>query len=376
MARKSANKRRRRKSAEGTSMNAQQGYKEALLELAKQKEDIAVLSADSGKEFAKHYPNRFIQCGKAQNIIGIAKGLALEGKIPFANACVTKNFESIKESANANIKIADMDEEKEDTAIACTLPITVIIPADYHEAKKATIAAGLQKGMAYLKLGKEKTAITAEKTPFTIGRVEIMRAGKDCTIIACGKALQDALHAAEKLSLQEIECTVLNCHTIKPLDKHAIITSARITGCIVTAEEYTGLGSSIAELLIQHYPVPMQLSTAEATSIAKAVKEVVLLKCESTCPELPEEHGKRLVSELHPEVYFKVHGGGIIKSIPGLKKALLEMKDETFSHHCNSHKNDFSKWIREAFKEPTLAEEIEKTKTKIGMAAVIDRWMK
>jgi len=356
---------------------SKEGYAEALVELAKQKEDIVVLSDSAIKPFAQKYPERFIQCGKAQNIIGIAAGLAVEGKTPFASACATKNWNHIREIAykNLNVKIIDTDETKEDLAIARTLPnITIIVPADYNEAKKATIAAGLAKGPVYLKLGNASQA-TTEKTPFTIGRAEIMRAGKDCTIVSCGTALQEALRAAEKLSLQEIECTVLDCHTIRPIDKHAILTSARITGCIVAAEENAGLGTAVAELLIQNFPVPVRMANADAANIAKAAKESVLLRCESACPEVPEEHGRLLISEAHPEVYFKVHGGGIIKSLPGLKKALLEMNNETFSYHCNAHKNDFSSWVKEAFKEPALAQQIGKTKTRLGMAITITRWL-
>jgi len=361
------------------------GYAEALAELAKQKEDIVVLSADSAektgiKQFAQKHPNRFVQCGKAkQSLIGIAAGMAMEGKIAFANACITENYDQLRmiSRKKLNVKIVDADNSEEDVAIARTLPeMTIIIPADYHEAKKATIAATVMKGPVYLRLGKEKAAVTTEKTSFMIGRAEIMRAGKDCTIIACGTALYEALKTAEKLSQQEIECTVLDCHTIQPLDRHAVMSSARLTGCIVTAEEQRGLGPAIAELLSQYLPVPVRMSTADSIAITKAVKDAVLLKCENICPEIPEEHGKMLVTEMHPELYFKLHGGGAIKSIPGLKKALLEMSNETFSYHCNEHRNDFSNWVKEVFREPLLAKQIEKSKTPIGMAIAITRWLK
>lgn len=360
------------------------GYTEALMELAKQKEDVVVLSADTAektsvKPFAHKYPSRFIQCGKAsQNIISVAAGMALEGKIAFATGCITsgKNWDQIRMIAREklNVKIVDADETLEDMALARALPITIIIPADNHEAKKATIAAGTMKGPVYIKLNNNE-AVTTEKTSFTIGRVEIMRAGKDCTILACGKAVSEALKAAERLAQQEIECTVLNCHTIQPIDKHALISSARLTGCIVTAEEGTILGSIAAEVLIQNMPVPVRMAGAEQASIARAVKEAVLMRCENSCTAVPEEHGKLLISEIQPDLYFKLHSGGIIKSIPGLTKALLEMNNETFSHHCNEHKNDFSTWIKEAFKEPILAQHLEKSRTKVGMALAITKWL-
>ncbi len=361
------------------------GYSEALIELAKQKEDVVVLSADTSekagvKQFAHKYPARFIQCGKAaQNLVSVAAGMALEGKTAFATGCITvgKNWDQIRMIAQEklNVKIVDADDTLEDVALARALPnMTIIIPADNQETKKATIAAGTMKGPVYIKLTNNGT-VTTEKTPFTIGRVEILRAGKDCTILACGKAVSEALHAAERLAQQEIECTVLNCHTIQPIDKHALISSARLTGCIVTAEEGTALGSIAAEVLSQNAPVPIRMTGAEQSSIARAVKEAVLMRCENFCTAVPEEHGKLLISELQPDSYFKLHGGGIIRSIPGLTKALLEMSNDTFSHHCNDHKNDFSIWVKETFKEPILAQNIEKTRTRVGMALAITRWL-
>jgi transketolase len=360
------------------------GYSEALIELAKQKEDVVVLSADTSekagvKQFAHKYPARFIQCGKAaQNLVSVAAGMALEGKIAFATGCITvgKNWDQIRMIAHEklNVKIVDADDTLEDVALARALPnMTIIIPADNQEAKKATIAAGTMKGPVYIKLANNGT-VTKERD-FTIGRVEILRAGKDCTILACGKAVSEALRAAERLSQQEIECTVLNCHTIQPIDKHALISSAQLTGCIVTAEEGTALGSIAAEVLSQNAPVPVRMTGAEQSSIARAVKEAVLMRCENFCTAVPEEHGKLLISELQPDSYFKLHGGGIIRSIPGLTKALLEMSNDIFSHHCNDHKNDFSIWVRDAFKEPILAQNIEKSRTRVGMALAITRWL-
>jgi transketolase len=337
------------------------GYKEALSELSEKRDDIT-----------------------EEKQISVAVGMALEGKTPFVHACTAlgKNWEAVKEAAykNANIKIADTPKNCEDTALLRALPnITIIIPADYHEAKKATFAAGIIKGPVYIRLAKEKTHATTAKTPFTLGRAEIMRAGKDCTIIANGTSLHDALIAADKLSKQEIECTVLNCHTIQPIDKHAIIASARLTGCMVTAEERIpgGLGSAVAEITSQNATIPLRITKNEGhAGIIKAVKEAVQQRCESVCTEIPEEHGKKLFLELHPELYFRLHGGGTIKSIPGLHKALITMNNETFSHHCNEHKNDFSAWVREVFKEPALAKNLEKTRTRLGMALALTRWIK
>ncbi len=336
------------------------GYREALSQLAEKRDDIMT-----------------------EKNMSVAIGLALEGKIPFIEACASlgKHWDMIIDAChkNTNIKIIDTENNREDIALLRALPnITIITPADYHEAKKATLAAGIMKGPVYIRLAKEKTYATTAKTSFTIGRVEIMRAGKDCTIIASGTALHDALIAADKLSKQEIECTVLDCHTIQSLDKHAIITSARLTGCMVTIEEHTpgGLGSAVAEVLSQHAPIPLRIIGNEGfATIIRAVKDAVLQRCESVCTEIPEEHGRKLFSQLQPELHFKLHGGGVIKSIPGLHKALVAMEDETFSYHCNQHKNDFSTWVKEAFKEPALAKNLEKTHTKLGMALALARWI-
>ncbi len=367
------------------------GYAEGLIELAKQKEDLIVLSAHSAKEtgvkkFASEHPDRFIHCGEAeQTMMGMATGFEMEGKIPFVSTCVAlgKNWDQIRDICykNLNVKIADSHKEAfEDIALTRALPnITIIIPADYNQAKKATLAAGTTKGPVYIRLATEKAELTTEKTSFVIGRVEIMRAGKDCTIITCGPILHDAMLAAEKLAKQEIECTVLDCHTIQPIDKHAIISSARLTGCMVTAEQNSGgLGSAVAEILSQHTPVPMRMVKTENETIikiVKAVKEVVMKRCETVCPEILEEHGRKLHMELQPELYFKLRGGGMIRNIPGLHKALLNMNDEIFTHHCNTHKNDFSTWVKEVFKEPALAKNLEQKHTKLGMALELARWL-
>jgi len=399
------------------------GFGEALAELGRRNSEVVVLSTDAAEstrvqKFAHQHPERFIQCGAAeQNMLGIAAGLALEGKVPFVTGFAAvnpgKNWDQLRTDVcfnNLNVKIVGSNaglsngpegavhHALEDIAIVRSLPnITVLVPADDIEARKATIAAGTMKGPVYLRLGREKLPpVTKEKTPFTVGRMEIIRAGKDCTIIAAGAMVNEAEAAAERLAKQEIECTVLNCHTIKPIDKHAIITSAKLTGCVVTIEEHQrqgGLGSAVAEVLSEHMPVPLRIIGIKdqfATSgtvkelfekygltpkhIMKEVKQAVLKKCATICTEIPEEHGRRLYAELKPEMHFRLKGGGTVKSIPGLNQALLEMDHETFSHHCNIDKNDFSAWIKDVFDEPVLAKNIERVKTPIGMAVRISRW--
>lgn len=358
----------------------QDGYNEGLIELAKY-QDIICISADTKiKEFAKKHPDKILKLGKTeQNLLSIASGLASEGKIPFVIGCPTQNFEQLNEICknNLNVKIADIDNDHIDIALTRILPnITVIVPADYDEARKATIAAGTLRGPVYIKLIDEKKKITDSKSDFTLGRAEILRAGKDCTIIACGKGVSEALEAADRLEKQEIECTVLNSHTIQPIDKQAIASSARVTGCIVTVEEQTALGSSVAEIISQYTPVPMRMvKTGNVNNIIRAVKETVLRRCESICTAVPEEHGRRLIYDISPELHFKIQGGGDITNIPRLEEALINMKDKIFAYHCNKEKNDFSAWINGVFKERTLAENLAKVHTRIGMILEINRWL-
>jgi len=395
-----------------------EGYAQGLVELGNKVKDLVVLSADNAivtraAKLAEKHPNKFIQCGSAeQNMMGIAAGLALEGKVPFVSAHAAfnpgRNWDQLRVSVcynKLNVKIigvhAGFSAEQEggthhaleDIALARTLPnMIVIAPADATEARKATIAAGTMKGPVYIRLSKSPKT-TEESTPFTIGRAEIMRAGKDCTIIACGAMVSEALKAAKKLEEQEIHCTVLNSHTIKPLDKHTILSSAKITGCVITAEEHQtngGLGSAVAELLSQNLPVPVKMIGVDdkfgtsgtlqelhnkhgltSANIVKTVKETIMQKCSG---QVVEEHEKVIHKET--DMPFKLHDGGTIKSIPGLQKALLNMKEHTFRQHCNKNKNDFSKWILDVFEEKGLAKKLRNVYTRVGMANVITRWLK
>ena len=151
----------------------------------------------------------------------------------------------------------------EDIAITRCLPnLTVIVPCDYWETKKATIAISKIPDPVYMRFGREKVpVVTTEKTPFKIGRADTYRDGSDVTVIACGSLVYEALVAAEKLGAQGIDVRVINCHTIKPIDEKAIVNAAGETGAIVTAEEHQvhgGLGSAVSEVLSKYSPVPME----------------------------------------------------------------------------------------------------------------------
>lgn len=264
------------------------GFGDGLLELGENNENVVALTADLAEstrvnKFAEKYPDRFIECGVAeQNMIGVAAGLALAGKIPFAASYATfspgRSWDQIRVAvcySQANVKIVGAHtgvsvgpdgathQALEDLAITRVLPnLTVVQPADAEEARKATIAVAQLLGPAYLRLTREATPeITTKDSPFKIGKANVLREGDDATIIACGPLVYNALLAAIHLAKEEINVMVINSHTIKPLDEATVIAAAKKTGAVVTVEEHQiagGLGSAVAECLAKFYPVPME----------------------------------------------------------------------------------------------------------------------
>jgi transketolase len=213
----------------------------------------------------------------------VAAGLALGGKMPFITSYAMfspgRNWEQIRTTIcynDVNVKIIGSHagisvgpdgathQAVEDMGIMRALPnMRVIAPADWIEARKATLAIADVKGPCYIRLSREKVpTITTENTPFSIGKAEIYRDGSDVAIVACGQLVYEALLAAEQLAKEGVDAMVINNHTIKPLDKSAMIAAARHCGAIVTAEEHqvnTGLGGAVAEVVSQDYPVPMKI---------------------------------------------------------------------------------------------------------------------
>ncbi|TYP57811.1 transketolase family protein [Thermosediminibacter litoriperuensis] len=264
-----------------------EAYGEALAELGEEIKDIVVLDADLSKStktsvFAKKFPERFFNMGIAeQNLMGTAAGLATCGKIPFASTFAVfatgRAFEQIRNSIcypNLNVKIAASHagitvgedgathQSIEDIAIMRSLPnMTIINPADAVEAKQAVRAAALHKGPVYLRLGRHPVeTIFDEHYKFEPGKGVILRDGKDVALIATGIMVAEALKAAEILAKGGINAMVINIHTIKPIDKEIILQAAEC-GAIVTAEEHSiigGLGSAVAEVLVEEKPVPMK----------------------------------------------------------------------------------------------------------------------
>ena len=263
------------------------GFGDGLAEIGEKDERIVAICCDltdstKTKAFADKFPKRFVEAGVAeQNMMGMAAGMALEGKIPFVTSYAVfnpgRNWDQLRVSvcySKANVKVIGAHagisvgpdgathQALEDLAITRVLPnMTVVAPADYFDAKKAIIALAKHQGPAYMRFGREKVpTVTTEETPFKIGRAEVYREGKDAVIVACGPLVYEALIAAEKMK-GKYSIAVINSHTIKPLDKATILKYAKKTGAVVTAEEAQvngGLGSAVSEVLSENYPVPMQ----------------------------------------------------------------------------------------------------------------------
>jgi transketolase len=265
------------------------GFGEALYELGLQNENVVALCADlTGSlkmdKFAKEFPDRFFQTGIAEaNMMGLAAGLTIGGKIPFAgtfaNFATGRVYDQIRQLiaySNKNVKIAashaglTLGEDGathqilEDIGMMKMLPnMTVINPADFNQTKLATKAAAEYDGPVYLRFGRPKVPnFTPVDAKFEIGKGILFKEGKDVSIFATGHLLWKALEAADILEEKGINAEVINIHTIKPLDEEIILNSVAKTGKVVTAEEHMkngGLGESIARLLAEKAPAPMRI---------------------------------------------------------------------------------------------------------------------
>jgi transketolase len=304
------------------------GYERGLIELAERGMDIIVMDADlagsSGtSEFRKKFPDRFLDIGLCeQDMIGTAAGLALAGKCVYVTThgmlAAGKAWDIIRSticygSLNVNICGADAGlssggaggsrQSLEDVAVMRTLPgMTVIVPADAVEAQKATVAAARIPGPVYIRFAAARVPIvTTDITPFTAGQAAVYRQGDDATILACGVLVYESLRAARKLEDEGLGVRVVNCHTVKPLDRAIVNRAAVETGALVTAEEGStigGLGGAVAEALAQSVrPTPIKIVGIEdrfgesgeheqllqhfgltAREIASAVREVMSRK--------------------------------------------------------------------------------------------------
>jgi transketolase len=271
------------------------GFGAGLAELGRTNPNVVALCADligslKMNQFIDENPERFFQIGIAEaNMMGIAAGLTIGGKIPFtgtfANFSTGRVYDQIRQSiaySNKNVKICashaglTLGEDGathqilEDIGLMKMLPGMVVInTCDFNQTKAATIAIAKYKGPVYLRFGRPAVPIfTEENQTFEIGKAINLTEGKDVTIIATGHLVWEALQASEKLFEKGISAEVINIHTIKPLDKNAILESVKKTGCIVTAEEHNyfgGLGESVSRVLASEHPTPQEFVATNDT---------------------------------------------------------------------------------------------------------------
>jgi len=270
-------------------VSTRDGFGEGLVELGKANKNVVALSADLTDStraawFKRDFPDRFFGLGVAeQDMFGVAAGLALMGKIPFA--CTFGVFASGRAWDQIRVSVAYMDlnvkiagthggisvggdgathQALEEIALMRIIPnMTVVVPCDAIEARRATIEAAAIKGPVYLRLGRSGVpVITKPEDFFKIGKANVLREGKDLAIFACGQMVSETLIACDALAKEGVHARVINLHTPKPIDKDVIIAASLETGAIVTAEEHTvmgGFGSAIAEVVSQSCPVPIKM---------------------------------------------------------------------------------------------------------------------
>ncbi len=266
-----------------------EGFGEALVTLGETNPRVVVLTADltastRANSFQEKFPDRFFNFGVAeQNMMCAAAGMSLCGYIPYV--CTYGVFssgrcwEQLRVSVcypDCNVKIQGAHsgimvgpdgathQATEDIGITRIIPnMKVIVPCDSIEARKATIAAADIPGPVYIRMGREPTAVvTDEETPFVFGKANILRQGKDVTVIACGVEVPESLMAAQQMEKEGVDVCVVNLHTIKPVDEGTIIELAKNTGAVVTAEDHQvacGMGGMVSEILVQNHPVPMEM---------------------------------------------------------------------------------------------------------------------
>ena len=274
-------------------VDTRSGFGAGLVEAGRKDGRVVALTADlkgslKMDAFAAEFPERFIQCGIAEaNMVGVAAGLAITGKVPFigsfAEFVTGRVYDQLRQEVaygHTNVKIASSHagitlgedgathQTMEDIALMRALPgMAVVVPCDYNQTKNATVAAAEWDGPVYLRFGRPSVPnFTGADEPFEIGKVYNLNEGKDVSIITCGHLVWEALQAAEALEAEGISAEVLNVATIKPLDAKAIIASLKKTGCAVVAEEHNwagGLGEAVAGVAAASLPTPIEFVNGE-----------------------------------------------------------------------------------------------------------------
>ncbi len=265
------------------------GFGEGLIEAGTRNPDVLGICADLSEStrfegFKKAHPQQYIEIGVSeQMLVAMAGGLAAIGKVPWIASYAMFNpgrsweqVRTIMALNETNVKIAGAHagvsvgpdgathQAIEDIAIMRVIPhMTVVVPCDAVQTKKATLALSERWGPTYLRFGRDKSPIvTTAETPFEVGKAQIFRNGDDVAIVACGILVYNALIAADQLAREDgIECRVVNNHTVKPMDEAAVVDAARACGAVVTVEEHqqqAGMGSRVAEILASRHPVPVE----------------------------------------------------------------------------------------------------------------------
>jgi transketolase len=292
------------------------GFGDGIAEAARKNKNVVALTADLAgslklQQFIKEFPERFIQVGIAEaNMIGIAAGLTIGGKIPFtttfANFSTGRVYDQIRQSvaySGKNVKICashagvTLGEDGathqilEDIGLMKMLPgMTVIVPCDYNQTKAATLAVAEYEGPVYLRFGRPSWPIfTDPNEPFVIGKAQRFSEGTDVSIFACGHMVWNAIQAGVALEAKGLSVEVINIHTIKPLDEEAVLNSIRKTKCAVTVEEHNiigGLGDAIAQVSAKNFPIPIEYVGTKDTFGESGTPDQLLKKYGLDVPDI------------------------------------------------------------------------------------------
>ncbi len=291
------------------------GFGDGIVEVARTNKDVVALTADLAGSlklhpFIKEFPERFVQVGIAEaNMIGIAAGLTIGGKIPytttFANFSTGRVYDQIRQSvaySRKNVKICashaglTLGEDGathqilEDIGLMKMMPhMTVIVPCDYAQTKAATIAIADYHGPVYLRFGRPSWPMFTKAEDFVIGKAQHFSQGTDVSIFACGHMVWNAIQAGIALEEKGLSVEVINIHTIKPLDEEAILTSLRKTRCAVTVEEHNiigGLGDAVAQVAAKNFPVPIEYVGTKDTFGESGTPEELLKKYGLDVPDI------------------------------------------------------------------------------------------
>ena len=264
-----------------------EAYGKALVELSEQNKNVVVLDADLAgatmtKYFKAAHPERFFDCGIAEaNMMNIGAGLSTMGLVPFCSTFAMfgagRAYEQIRNSiaypkfnvkiccSHAGVSVGEdggSHQAIEDIGLMRLIPgMTVIVPADANEARKATFALAELQGPAYMRLARLATPVFEEDYPFQIGKANVLREGKDAAVFACGLMVNEALEAAKLLSAEGVEISVINIHTIKPIDAECVTKYAEKCGNVITVEEHSvigGLGEAVCAVLSEKLPTPVR----------------------------------------------------------------------------------------------------------------------